>query len=94
MSDCTRNQLLESFCIHAIAILFNKTMEDFLDSSSSSSSLSSSFSFSKDETTKILDIIDVVSSTRYFEYCQPLKKSNAILNLCLNVYKSTWPKEF
>ena len=96
MSDCTRDQLLESLCIYAIALLFNKTMEDLVDSSSSSSSslLSSSFFSSDEETTEILDIIDVVSSTCYLEYCQLFGKSDAILDLCLNVYKLTQPKEF
>lgn len=92
--DCSRDQLLESLSLHAIAPLFNETLEDFIASSSSfSSDLSSDFDFDN-ETTQILDIINVVQSTRYLEYRQPLEKLGAFLDFCLNAYKSTRPKKF
>ena len=56
--------------------LFNETMQDLVADSSSSSSSSSS-SDDDDETGQIIHIMDVVSSTRYLEPRQPIKKSGA-----------------
>ena len=90
--DCSRDHLLESLAIHAIAPIFNKTLEDFIAFSSSSSSSSSSFDDS--ETEKIIYIMKVVASIRYLDNRKPIQKSKAILDLYLNTYKLIRPKEF
>ena len=89
--DCNYDHLLESLAIHAIAPLFNETLEDLIAFSFSFSS----FSLSDDsETEKIIYIMRFVASTRYFDIWELIQKSRAILNLCLNVYKLTRSKEF
>ena len=88
--DCSCNHLLESLAIHAIALLFNETLEDLIAFSFSSSSFSSDDS----ETEEIIHIMKVIASTRYLDNQEPIQKSGAILDLCLNVYKLTRPKEF
>ena len=80
--ESTRDELLECLSIHAIAPLFNETMEDLVADSSFSSSSSSSSSDYDDETDQIIHIADVVSSTRYLEPRRPIKRSGAILDLC------------
>ena len=93
--ECTRNQLLECLGTHDIAHLFNETIDDLVASSSSFSSSSSSFSDNDDdETTLLIQAMDVISSTQYLQPRQPLCKSNATLDLCLQVYKTTRPKQF
>lgn len=72
--DCSRDQLLESLAVHAIAPL-NETLEDLVAFSSSSSSSSSS---DDSETEEILHLMDVVGSTHYLENREP--KANRWVN--------------
>lgn len=90
----SRDQFLECLGVHAIAPLFNETMDDLIASSSDSSSSASSSSDEEDETAQIINAIDTVSSTRYLEHRRPIPKSGAILDLCLKVYRPTRPKQF
>lgn len=67
--DCSRDHLLESLAVHAIAPLFNEIVEDliaFLSSSSSSSSSDDS------KTEEIIHIMKVIGSTRYLENHEPI----------------------
>lgn len=89
--NCSCNHLLESLAIHAIAPLFNKIVKDFITFLSSffSSSLSDD-----SETEEIVHIMKVIESMHYLDNRELIQKLGAILDLCLNMYKSTWPKEF
>lgn len=89
--NCSCNHLLENLVIHAIALLFNKIVEDFITFLSSffSSSLSDD-----SETEEIIHIMKVIGSTRYLDNHELIQKLSAILDLCLNMYKLTWLKEF
>ena len=89
--DCSRNELLENLSYYAIAPLFNKAVQELINSSSSSSSDSDS---DDDETNMILNIMDFVDSTRDFDLDQPLDKSGALLEFCLRLYKPTFPERF
>ena len=89
--DCSCDHLLESLAIHAIAPLFNKIVEDLITFLSSSSSSSSS---DDSETEEIIHIMKIIGSMRYLDNREPIQKLSAILDLCLNVDKSTRPKEF
>ena len=77
-----------------IAILFNETIDDLVTSSSSSSSLLLPSSNNDDETTLLIQAIDIISFTQYLQPCQSFHKSNTILDFCLQVYKTTRPKQF
>ena len=89
--NCSCDHLLESLAIHAITPLFKETLEDLIVFSSSSSS---SFSSDDSETEKIIHIMKIVASTLYLDNWEPIWKSGAILDLCLNVYKPTRLKVF
>ena len=85
------NHLLESLAIHAIVLLFNKIVKDLITFLFSffSSSLSDD-----SETEEIIHIMKVIRSTHYLDNCELIQKLGTILDLCLNMYKSTWPKKF
>lgn len=85
-SHDSRDELLEHLSDYAIAPLFNKVVQELVDSSSSSSSDSDS----DDETNMILGIMDFVDSTRDIDLDQPLDESGALLEFCLRLYKPTF----
>ena len=92
--ECTCNQLFEYLNTHAIASFFNETIDDLIVSSFFFFSSSSSSSDDDDETILLIQTIDIINFTQYLQLCQSFCKSNAILDFCLQVYKTTRPKQF
>ena len=74
--------VLEHLSIHVMAPLFNKTMENLVVNFSSSSSSNDDKGIDQ-----IIHIMDLPSSTHYLELQQPIKNSEAILDLCLTKCK-------